>query len=974
MKKLTMSAPDFIVYGKAFALGLIGAEIFRVSFYMGSASAHKFSNWPIFALLLLICLCFSIIAHYFYSRGFLKHAKTICSSLRLDIALIIIIGIFFSALTIEWLDDLHKFAINADEMWALYILAALLSIFLSSSWRFTRRSYAKPTAAYFLGDEGIKSADQDLYKIDKQAEDFAEIVLQNTGEANLIFGVDGPWGIGKTSFINLATRYWKNKADSNCIVFRFEPLRYGVEANLSEAFVKELCTTIQSETFTPELKPIASRYSRMLEGKTEFSFLGFKISLAPSTDTFDEIVDGIDTALSQANRRLIVVIDDLDRIGIEAVNNVLFTIKRTINLSRATYILCYDTENLIVGREGSDKAREFFEKFVNIKLSLFIDSSMLLNFLEHDWKKNEKNLLHIPSSRMDTLSTQLGAIAEVLRSKDASDYFPLIGDLRKIKRLVNTLILIQADSSDTLESDFIPQDLINLVLLHLNYPGIFRDIYSQETEGRKGIFSVSWDYSENQHINAPELEDYIGKQGKTAQYVLRKLFSSDRLNDIAVEEYHRRSFACFNSDNNRNLENYLLRIVRLVAPPEHETYALYNSAVQKIIDGKSDVASILGTEKFSLITSPKTHSDFWRVFVGAANDLDEDVANQSISTLINYIPRYSLAATGTVSARANAIYALVQLLESAGWTDTSGRHRDNSNENILTIAHRIFGQPPFEASGIIDTFCNRGVLGWNDLMLFRLLCSADRQTQRFNLQSALLLHADPSSSREGLVSDLAINGMRELTQVIFNRFKHSFIEAQTNFFDAANAISDEEIIGDAGIITDHNGIKLQDEALIIGAVEIARSTLKSFVIYQLCNTSAPEGSGVGSGIYDYQGSLDRSGIAIRMNVYLYDFCFNPDIDPANYLHFLDFCLSNLSRSFVSINVDSVIYLPTEHGIARATNKTKLIRYWSRHRLDILAHNFPELDRTVYDYNYTATYREDLPKVYEVLNSMSGLTT
>ncbi|MGN0923263.1 P-loop NTPase fold protein [Ectopseudomonas mendocina] len=941
---------------------------------MGSASARKLSEWPISALLILASLSFIIVLLYCYKRNFFARAKTLCVSYRLDVAIATIIGGLFSNFTGQWLGDLHNFAINADGTWALYILAASLSIFASSSWRFIRRGYAKPAPAYFLGDQGIRSADQDLYKIDEQAKNLAEIVLQNTGEANLIFGIDGPWGIGKTSFINLATNYWRNKANSNSIVFRFEPLRYGAEANLSEAFVKELSTAIQAETFAPELKPIASQYSRMLEGKTEFSFLGFKISLAPSTDTFDEIIEGLDTALTQANRKLIVVIDDLDRIGVDAVNNVLFTIKRTINLSRATYILCYDTENLVAGREGADKAREFFEKFVNIKLSLFIDSSMLLNFLEHDWKKNEKNLLHIPSSRMDTLSTQLGAIAEILKTQEATDYFPLIGDLRKIKRLVNTLILIQVDSLDTQESDFIPRDLIDLVLLNLNYPGIFRDIYTQETEGRKGIFSIKWDYSANKYVNSPRLEGYIGQQGPAAQYVLRRLFSSDSMNNINIEEYHKRSFACFNSARRRNLESYLLRIVRLVAPPEHETYALYNNAVQKIIEGKTDVASVFSAEKFSLMTSSKTHSDFWRVFVGAADYLDENVANQSISTLVDYIPRYSLAGPGMVSARENAIYVLVQLLDSAGWTDDSGRHRDNSDKNILAIAHRIFGEPPFEANGIIDTFCNRGVLGWNDLMLFRLLCSADRKTQRFNLQGALLLHADPNSRRDGLVSDLAINGMRQLTQVIFSRFKKCFIDARINFFDVADMISAQEIIGDTDISAARNGAKLQDEVSLTTAVETARSTLKSFVIYQLCNTNSPNGSGVGSGIYDYQESLDRGGIAVRMNVYLYEFCFNPDINLRNYEHFLNFCLSNFSRSFMSVNDDSAAYLPTQGEIAGASSRSRLIRYWSRHRSDIIAKDFTALDRAIFTQNYIATYREDLPKVYEVLDSMSGLTT
>ena len=78
----------------------------------------------------------------------------------------------------------------------------------------------------------------------------------------------------------------------------------------------------------------------------------------------DDIVD----VLRRIGRRVIVVIDDLDRLDPKTVNNVLFATRRTFKLSQATYVLCYDTEVLAGEKEEGSRAREFLEKFVTVKL------------------------------------------------------------------------------------------------------------------------------------------------------------------------------------------------------------------------------------------------------------------------------------------------------------------------------------------------------------------------------------------------------------------------------------------------------------------------------------------------------------------------------------------------------------------------------------------------------------------------------
>jgi hypothetical protein len=407
--------------------------------------------------------------------------------------------------------------------------------------------------------------------------------------------------VGKTSFINLAERYWAS-AEDRAIVCRFEPLRYAAEPDLADRLIRDLSTAIQRKVFAPEFRPAVSRYSRLIKGKADVSFLGFKLSLEPSQETVDELLDDIDEVLRRIGRRVIIVIDDLDRLDAKTTNNVLFATRRTFKLSQATYVLCYDTEILAGSKEEGSRAREFLEKFVTVKLSLFVDSSSIRDFLRRDWQRAENQLGLIPSDTMLKLGAVLNELADILDGDLAAKYLPLVGDLRKVKRFVNAMLLMQLDRSDLGRTDFNKRDLINLMLLHLNYPGLFRRIYAEETEGRCGTFSVRREYGKHEFKNSAEFSTLMVEQQGAAGFLLTQLFDVKTLElgvRSDVEEGVLASRACFNQYSFRNLEAYLKLIVRFATPEPRETFVLYQEAVERVQKGAS-IASVLTLPDFLL--------------------------------------------------------------------------------------------------------------------------------------------------------------------------------------------------------------------------------------------------------------------------------------------------------------------------------------------------------------------------------------
>ena len=405
--------------------------------------------------------------------------------------------------------------------------------------------------------------------------------------------------------------------------------------------IRDLSAAIQNKVFAPEFRPAASRYSRLIKGKADVSFLGFKISLEPSQETVDELLDDIDEALRRIGRRVIVVIDDLDRLDAKTVNNVLFATRRTFKLSQATYVLCYDTEMLASSKEEGSRAREFLEKFVTVKLSLFVDSSSIRNFLQRNWESSESHLGSVPSDTMVKLGAVLNELAEMMSGDLAAKYLPLLGDLRKVKRFINAILLMQIEKTDLGRTDFNKRDLINLMLLHLNYPGLFRRIYAEETEGRSGTFSISRKYDEPSFKNADGFNKVKEEHPDTARFLLEQLFDVGflKLGDGRnIEESVIRSRACFNKGETRNLENFLKLLVRFAAPEPQETFILYQKAVDRVRKGRS-IGLVLAEAEFSLEREERAHDQFWRVLVNQAYDFTSPTVEDAIETLIEHLPR-----------------------------------------------------------------------------------------------------------------------------------------------------------------------------------------------------------------------------------------------------------------------------------------------------------------------------------------------
>lgn len=973
-----MKMPEVLVFARALLLGAVLFEIFWVALLVGEPFGQCLRGHNGIGLAIVICTFAAfIVGAYARKRRVQEHAKRVYASRRFDLLLLTGLGAVVVRLLEPQLSTVHEAVLRADLRWAPLILGVLLATLASPMWReLIRRTRPDTTQMYFLADAEIKDEEQDVLGVKDHASQFADTVLASGARAGLVFGIDAPWGVGKTSFLNLAKKRWEAAASDTAIVFTFEPLRYASEPDLSERFIKDLCAAIRQKVFAPEFLPAATRYTRMLKGKTDFSVLGIKLSLEPSSETIDELLDDIDDLLKQIDRRLIVIVDDLDRLDSKLVNNVLFTVRRTFKLTQATYILCYDTDTLIASTGSKDdgaRAREFLEKFITAKLSLFVDMKVIRDYLDTEWEDKAVESDTVSATERINLRQIMKTVWELLGGKQAHRYGPLLGDMRKVKRFVNAALLMNMEKFKLDGTDFEPKDLVHLMLLHLCYPGLFRRIYGEETEGRTGSFGAqSGDREKKGPLNGSGLEKAIADAGADtpAGFLLSQLFDVEAWAKGALitnDETPWRTRACFNWQH-RNLERYLQLIVRLKVPEPTTSYRLYKDQLQAVKDRKLTMTDVLSRPDFSLALSESPQDQLWTLVVNHAYELSRAAADDAIDTLVRWLPKYSSLEFSQQSMRHRAVVSLLFVLDRAGFGEVRGDGRLRDLADLPELAVRLIGGRSSSSPSLVQQLVapDRGPLGWGDLLLLRLCCSADRQANVHNVYTALARLEDAGSTATGDVSVLAATSMRRLTQKVFEEFRRAYIDSGRNFFLDVDRITEAEILGEGGRAI------LEDVDDLEAALKSSRSGLMSFVIYQLVNDWGGRGEGVGCGRYDEVGMQDAGGIRKAMTQYLLGFCFDPSQGVSHARAFADYCLRSLrDEPFEFIGVDSVE--GTQKAVTKLLGREAMTAFWliSGDQIKTL---LSSAKGTVYCYNnFKATYEDRLPTLFLALDQLvSGM--
>jgi hypothetical protein len=234
-----------------------------------------------------------------------------------------------------------------------------------------------------LSDAPIQTPEQDRFNRSGFAHRIAETIRNRTDSSSLVIGVYGAWGDGKTSVLNLIKTTLDHESDVVCV--KFNPWRVDGEPALLRNFFGALAAAMQFSLGNRREKIGKSLrdYGKLLEKIPTFGtglgtfagVLGEKWG-EPALETLRE---RISTEIRAANKKLVIFIDDIDRLEKTEIQGLFRLIKLTADFENTIYVLAFDSD-MVAGAIGerfvSDPVshvkagQSFLEKIVQVPLHL----------------------------------------------------------------------------------------------------------------------------------------------------------------------------------------------------------------------------------------------------------------------------------------------------------------------------------------------------------------------------------------------------------------------------------------------------------------------------------------------------------------------------------------------------------------------------------------------------------------------------
>lgn len=194
----------------------------------------------------------------------------------------------------------------------------------------------------FCKDEPILNSEDDRFNRKTNAKDAAEkLIHTDTTDSAFTFGIVAPWGEGKTSFMNLMKEHLESKYKEELIIMEFNPWIYRKCTNLTQVFFDELSNKLS--VFSSGLSRNIRIYAESLNviDNTWVKFLTYSFIKRTDKSTSDLFLE-LSNNIKSVQKKIVVFIDDIDRLGSNELEEVFRLVRNTSNLPNMYFVVAYD--------------------------------------------------------------------------------------------------------------------------------------------------------------------------------------------------------------------------------------------------------------------------------------------------------------------------------------------------------------------------------------------------------------------------------------------------------------------------------------------------------------------------------------------------------------------------------------------------------------------------------------------------------
>lgn len=425
----------------------------------------------------------------------------------------------------------------------------------------------------YNSDKPIDNKNNDRFNRNKFSSRISQTIINRKSDEGLVIGLYGVWGEGKTSVLNMIQNDLEEMDD--IFVVKFNPWRFKDEDSLILNFLKNISIVLDKDLNNAKEKfgGFIKKYG-IAVGLGVLNIDLTKIGETLSDTELEKLKDRVNAFLKESKKKIVIIIDDIDRLDKQELFSLFKLIKLTGDFSNTYYILSFDDEMVAsaIGERyaSGDKLSgyNFLEKIIQVPLRIpQAQSQDLLNFtfelLNNAFSENQLDLQTEEAEKIGSLISQ--------------NILPRIKTPRLAIRYANSLsFLIPLLKGEVNNSDLILFEGIKIFYpeyyqLIKNYPGYFIESYygyqeskdnAKAEELKKELEKISSSYSNNDRKTIENLlkelfpytkevfENYSFRNGdirweKEKRIVSPKYFNryfvysvlNDEISDVYFDEY-----------------------------------------------------------------------------------------------------------------------------------------------------------------------------------------------------------------------------------------------------------------------------------------------------------------------------------------------------------------------------------------------------------------------------------------------------
>jgi predicted KAP-like P-loop ATPase len=244
----------------------------------------------------------------------------------------------------------------------------------------------------FDADRPIISISQDRLDRGVFATYLARCLLDHTSPESLVVSLQGGWGSGKTSIINLVLeeiRYASNNMldDEKPIILNFSPWSYSGQGQLIYGFFRRLASELRqaeylenadeiihlielySSFFTHHAIPKSAQAKRRLisrikkPSQNKQELYAWESGLDPI-----QVKTQLNHLLKNQRHKIIIIIDNISRLEVKEINQILQIVKSMGDYFNTIYLLSMDKEQVVraIDQVHEGEGKEYLEKLVQL--------------------------------------------------------------------------------------------------------------------------------------------------------------------------------------------------------------------------------------------------------------------------------------------------------------------------------------------------------------------------------------------------------------------------------------------------------------------------------------------------------------------------------------------------------------------------------------------------------------------------------